>query len=643
MLIGAVASGAAERITLDSEMLINLSGQRAAAELVDEQDIDGDPRTGDAAQATTPYTNGWNGAQLYYPLSVVVDLGVEHDLTDICYFDGQGSGLLTVAYRNADRWETLFTDELKQYLRWVSRGVSVTTRYLRLTFESPGGPISEMLVYGTARGERPAPPQPVRHKRPLMDTFIGTNGFVDDPIERLAACGSLREYHNWQWDEGNTDASYEGYPDQQLAWSPSWVSGPGWGWDFDAFYQQLKDAGIDVSPCLQGSAPYIVDHDPNRSHDKPVYKGGDATRPESYVAHASYLFQFAARYGATAVDEDLLKLKADQPVRSGLDLVRYIENCNEPDKWWEGRDAHFLPAELAAMCSADYDGHQGAMGSTVGVKNADPNMKLVLGGLARPDIEYLRAMKLWANFHRDGDMPFDVINLHHYSTDGGGQGGQATTGISPEADGLRERFAAVVEWRDRYLPGREVWVSEFGYDTNPKSVFRAPAIGTFDNEEVQAQWLVRSYLALAVAGVDRAQQFMLRDVNAENTGKFNSCGLTTEKWNHHQPKRSWYYVATLRHVLAGTRFDREIPSGDERVRIYRFRSDDASRSVYAVWCPTSNQEEVKGFPLPLSEATTAALITLQPDSTTGQRTELHFDNNRIAIDVGERPVFVATR
>lgn len=643
-IVSPAPAGAAERLMLDAEMLINLSGQRPAAELIDEQDLVGDPRASDAAQPQTSYSNGWTNQHLYYPLAVVVDLQIPHDLTDICYFDVEGSGLLSVAFRDANTWQPLFTDELKQYRKWMSRKVTVTTRYLQLTFANPSAQVGEIVLYGTARGERPERPEPVQHERPLMDAFLGTNGFVDDSIERLAACGFLREYHNWQWDEGNTDASYAGYPEHQLAWSPSWVSGPGWGWDFDKFYQQLKDTGIEVSPCLQRSAPYMVGYDSDRKNDKPISAGGDPTRPESYVAHASYLFQFAARYGSKAVDASLLKLRADQPVRSGLGLVRTIENCNEPDKWWEGRGAYFAPAELAAMCSADYDGHQGAMGPTVGVKNADPNIQLVLGGLAKPQIEYLRAMQLWADLYRAGDMPFDVINLHHYSNDAGGQGGRPTTGISPEADGLRERFQHIVEWRDRYLPGKEVWVSEFGYDTNRKSVQRAPAIGSFSAEEVQAQWIVRSFLALAAAGVDRAQQYMLRDVNAENTVKFDSSGLTSEKRNRHQPKRSWYYVATLRNILSGTRFDRELASGDDRVRIYRFRSDEATpRDVYALWCPTANQQEVNGFSLALPGASAATLITFKADSTTGHETELLFDNNRITIDISERPIFVTVQ
>jgi hypothetical protein len=318
-----------------------------------------------------------------------------------------------------------------------------------------------------------------------------------------------------------------------------------------------------------------------------------------------------------------------------------MENWNEPDKWWKDRAACFSPLELAAMCSADYDGHRRTMGRTVGVKNADPNMKLVIGGLARPEIEYLKAMRLWAEFHRNGEFPTDVINLHHYSNDVGGQGGQPTTGISPEADGLRERFQRVVAWRDRFLPGKEVWVSEFGYDTNPQSPQRAPALGAADAEEVQGRWIVRSYLALAAAGVDRAQLFMLRDVNAGNTVQYNSSGLTSEKWNQHQPKRAWYYVAALRHILRGTRFESEIASGDSNVRIYRFRSEGRpARAVYAVWCPTSNSTEVHDFRLALPDAPAATSIALGPQSTTGQATPLPLENGGVTFNVSEQPVFV---
>ncbi|HSW02419.1 MAG TPA: hypothetical protein VLI39_19805 [Sedimentisphaerales bacterium] len=540
-------------------MPISLSGRRPAVEFVDEQNLAGDPRAGDASPAKTSYSNGWINAGLYYPLSIVIDLSSIHNLTDVCVFDMEGNGRLTVDVREGDAWSPLFVDELKEYRRWSSHKIVVSTRSLRLTFESPSALIGEVLLYGTAREPRPPLPQAQPHTQVLMESFIGINGF-----------------------------------------------------------------------------------DKERTDEKPV-AGGDPAEPGSYIAHASYLFQFAARYGSTRCDETLLKLKPGQPVRTGLGLVRHIENWNEPDKWWKNRASHFQPFELAAMCSADFDGHKGNLGPGVGVKNADPNMKLVLGGLARPEIEYLKAMKLWAQFHRNGDFPADVINLHHYSNDAGGQGGNPTAGISPEADGLRER---VVHWRDRFLPGKEIWVSEFGYDTNPQSNQRAPAICQASAEEVQGRWIVRSHLALAASGVDRAHLYMLRDVNAASTTQYDSSGLTASKGNRHQPKRSWFYVATLRHVLRGTRFESEVPSGDAKVRIYRFRSGGhPSRdvyAVYAVWCPTSNATEVRDFSLELPNATTAALTTLDPQNPTGKSMPSTIAAGKVTLAVSESPAFVVT-
>ena len=77
------------------------------------------------------------------------------------------------------------------------------------------------------------------------------------------------------------------------------------------------------------------------------------------------MFQYAARYGSTVVADNKLKLATGQPRSSGLNTVKYYEDGNEMDKWWAVRDAYSNPYEYAALASADYDGHQGAMGTTV--------------------------------------------------------------------------------------------------------------------------------------------------------------------------------------------------------------------------------------------------------------------------------------
>ena len=469
-----------------------------------------------------------------------------------------------------------------------------------------------------------------------MDQFIGTNAFIDDPLDKMSAVGYVREYHNWSWDAGDGKADAPAYPHNVVAFNPSSAAGGNF-WFFDDYYAKLKNAGVTVCPAIQGNIKWLAGDDAHMS-DKVAAPGTDAADPASYAAHADHMFQFAARYGAAKVPDKLLKLAANQPRKSGLGLLRYYENQNEPDAWWHGRAGYASPYELAAQCSADDDGDQKRMGAIFGVKNADPSAKLVLSGLAGINLDYIKAMKVWADWNRHGDFPADVINLHHYSNNGADQtSGQV--GVSPEADNLKDKMHEIVDYCRRYLPGREVWLTEFGYDTHPGSVQRAPAIGTTSAEEVQARWLLRSYLVLAAAGVDRAAQYMLRDTNPNDATQFATSGLVTQKgeWT---PKPAWYYTYTLKNRLTGMRFDGEVPSGSPRVWIYRFRADNG-KGAYVVWSPTAENAAIAKFHLPkITPSKSATLVEFAAGETGGKASALTVTNGSVTIDVIERPVII---
>lgn len=645
MLAIPFAAMASERIVLREEMMTNMSGVRPAVELIDEQELAGDPKVGQGGLPKTTYSNGFVNAKLHYPLAVVFDLGSEHMLSDVWYFDANGEGEFRVENWNGKEWKSLCEDSLKNYLEWTGHAIETKTRYVRLVFDSPQSVIGEFVLYGENQAEAEfLVAATSARERPTMDAFIGLNGFIDDPVEKLAAGGHVREYHSWQWDEGNDDPTYKGYPENALAWSPSWVSGPGWGWDFDDYYTKLKEAGVEAAPVFQGSARYLVGHEDGRGDWKPIGANEHAESPPSYTEHAAYLYQFAARYGATKVDPAMLLLREGQEKKSGLGLVRFMEHWNEPDRTWSGREGHFQPSELAAMTSADYDGHRGTLGPGVGVKTADPSMRFVMAGLAFPEIEYLKAMQRWCDLHREGDFPADVINLHHYSNDAGGQSGQPTRGISPEDDHLREKMAVLVAFRDAHWPEKEIWLSEFGYDTHPASPQRASALGDTTAEQVQAWWLTRSFLALAAAGIDRAQMFMLRDVATDDPGKFNSSGLTGPMKDGHPPKPAWFHLAAMGKILAGTRFEAEIPSGRDDVRIYRFRQFPAAWSyVDVLWCPTSEGKVVGDFRQAVERGAKMSLARLSDDSPERNADELAVVDGKVTLAISECPVFLIGR
>lgn len=476
-----------------------------------------------------------------------------------------------------------------------------------------------------------------------MDKFIGANAFVDDPIDKMQAVGFIREYHNWHWDENlGASGSYQGYPKNHIKWAPSAIK----PWDFDKFYSSVKEAGLEISPCIQGSPKWLQGSTDYPRFDKPLDEANaPSTRPDSYEAKAHYMYQYAARYGSTQVKDEYLTLAPDQPRHSGLGLVKYIEDWNEQDGYWNGPNGKFTPQEYAAMASANYDGHANTMkggSGTFGVKNADPNMKFVMAGLAFRELDYVKKMNNWFIYNRsDRKFAADVINVHNYAWRTPSltwrAGGPA---LSPEAANFRGVMEEWIRFRDQFMPHVEIWVSEFGWDTHPESPLCPPVIEPFDIQEVQGQWIVRAYLAYAAAGVDRAQMFMLRDVNPDDPTHFSTSGLVGPKGNWY-PKKSWYYVSTLKKTLTNMVYAGEVKASDPNILIYKFKDVSGSKGAYAVWAKTTSNYTVNNFQLTLSgNPKSAKLVEMVPGDDDGVKKDLSISGNKVTVNVSERPIFI---
>lgn len=484
---------------------------------------------------------------------------------------------------------------------------------------------------------------------PTVEQFLGLNAFIDDPTDKISAIGNIREYHNWATCDGNGAAGYAGYPNNQLEFSL-------WGgfWDFDKYYHDLQQAGVMAFPCIQGGVDYI-----DNGAMPPVAAGADATAPASYVAHADFMFQYVARYGSVAVDHAKLKLASGQVVESGLGYLSYFENGNEPDANWVHADGSpvFSPEATAAMSSADYDGHEGKLGSTFGVKSADPHAKMVLAGLAGAGsadwatnvTTYLDGIRAWAAKNRsDKAFPADVVNVHYYCFGPDGFGvPDPKPGTSPEQCGLQATLAKIAAYRDANLPGKDVWLTEFGYDTDAKSNLRAPAIGGSSANVVQGQWLVRSLLALMASGIDRAFVYVSReDCTGDDTAcpnnnvQFSTAGVLTQK-GQEQPKTAWYYLTTFRARLGAMRYRGSVDSGNAGVSIATFLDVASNKGAYVVWAPTSNATVVDAYALHVAGGvTSASIVTLQDGSTTGAETPVAITGGSVAVQVTETPAIV---
>lgn len=464
--------------------------------------------------------------------------------------------------------------------------------------------------------------------------YIGVNANIGDKPSDLIPIGIVREYHNWGWIADNFAAS-PSYP--TLGYTFMNFN----GWDWDDYYAQLLDGGTTAFPAVQGSVPWM-----NGSAVPPVAAGADAGAAASYVAHADAMFQIAARYGSTVVDDSKLKLSTNpaQTHRSGLSMVEYYEDFNEEDN-----AAAFTPAAMAAMASADDDGDQGRLGATLGVKSADPKAKLVMGGLSgkyppghvwlTSITDYLDGMRAWSKDHRGGDFPADVLNVHYYSFPARGPGSPGPA-LSPEADHVKDKLAGVIAYRDANLPGKQVWWTELGYDTNSGSTLGTPTLGGNDSKIVQAQWLVRALLIGMSVGIDRATLFELDDTGPDASDVFVTCGLQTAD-KPPVKKPSYFFVATVRARLGSMSYASEQTSGNSKVVIYAFKDTASAGGALVVWSPTSSANVVSQYSLALPGAATAArAVTLADHQMNGVEAPLTITGGHVTLDVSETPTIV---
>jgi hypothetical protein len=429
---------------------------------------------------------------------------------------------------------------------------------------------------------------------------------------------------------------------RDLAFDPvdSWY----YGASLDAHLQARRENGTETMLVLETVPPYMG----VPGHSVAAPPGADTKSPASFGAHAEMAFQIAARYGSRAVPLDQISVRSGQTKKTGLGILKRLQPYNETWEFWEGGPRTFVrpdgttetrtvgdwaPEEEVAMMTAVYSR----------VKQADPDMIVVWPSWLKPDPNQMNRAKAWASVVNGGKLPCDELaftlwwnNTYPSNTDYtqtldfGGGGGK-----HPEIlGGLREYCDNMVNQVQALFPGVDVIVTENGYDSEPTPQ-AVPEIAGKSRRLVQAEWLVRSYLAIFASKVKALYQFMMED--STEGGLFSSSGLV--EIDNAKAKPSWYYTATMIDVLRNAVFEEQPNSGHPYVRIYRFRDVTSQKTIYALWCPTADGRAVGQFGLPVS-GTSATLVKLADKSATGLRSTLLPSSGAVKVDVSESPVFV---
>jgi hypothetical protein len=102
----------------------------------------------------------------------------------------------------------------------------------------------------------------------------------------------------------------------------------------------------------------------------------------------------------------------------------------------------------------------------------------------------------------------------------------------------------------------KLWFTEFGYDTNPCST---PLCQAVENDSIQAEWILQSFLIAIKAGYEKSFVYNLSDeVSADKGYVFGSSGLLN---NNLEVKRSHQRIVWLVGVLNNKQYLGETKEG----------------------------------------------------------------------------------
>ncbi len=223
----------------------------------------------------------------------------------------------------------------------------------------------------------------------------------------------------------------------------------------------------------------------------------------------------------------------------------------------------------------------------------------------------------------------DVLRIHRYAI----KDGWPTWKRSYPEDSTvpyLSKIQDMIDWRDKNAAGREMWVSEFGWDCStqkpdPKGDM-AKFITCTDDE--QAMWLVRSYFLFAEMGIDKAFIFFFNDADKP---AFHACSGITRNF---QPKPSYHAIAWMLKHLADYRFTRAIHKSEQDGYLFEFTPEKADvPTILAAWHATRENVpmNLKGAAVMRSER-----MPLMPNTTH----DAGVKPGDTTVSVGTQPILI---
>ncbi|MBI3857940.1 MAG: hypothetical protein HY293_19855 [Planctomycetes bacterium] len=181
---------------------------------------------------------------------------------------------------------------------------------------------------------------------------------------------------------------------------------------------------------------------------------------------------------------------------------------------------------------------------------------------------------------------YDALNIHTYSLAEKWPSWRRSFPEDATVDFLKP-VDDLIAWRDAHAKGKEIWVTEFGWDASTKP---PPATGDAAkwkgnvSDAKQAQYLVRSFLVFSAMDVNRAYMYFFND--ADEPSFHAASGLT----RNFQPKPSFHAMAQLYRALGEYRFARALTKKAGELYVFEYvHGAHPNKKVLVAWSPTGSE------------------------------------------------------
>jgi len=298
-------------------------------------------------------------------------------------------------------------------------------------------------------------------------------------------------------------------------------------------------------------------------------------------------------------------------------LVEAVEIGNEPGKWSDD----------------DYSRIFRAMAE--GLRAGDPKLKIATCNVTTGKSgDYEKSVECVAKF----TGLFDVLNIHTYAELEGWPTWRRSFPEDPKLPRYLQDVEKLCRWRDAHVPGKPVWITEFGYDATTKPQDKSGTFARWQGvtDEQQAQWLVRSLLVFSAMPVERAYIYFFNDDDKPSVHA--SAGIT----RNFQPKPSFHALAHMQHTLGEYRFERIVTNAPAQLRVQEYRHEsNPAKLIWVVWSPTGERKEftttLDGVPGKLVKSQRMPLATTIAPGPPPAR---QLANGRIEATVNESPLYL---